>query len=338
MKRQNYYAGRKKREARELDEAVVLDVVRRERARQPRLGTRKLLTLIGAELAEKGVPMGRDRLFDVLRNHGMLVETKPCKPRTTNSRHSLPVFHNLIAGMVIERPNEIWVSDITYIKTDEGWMFAALVMDLFSRKIVGSHLGETLESIGCVIALKEALRGLPKGAHPIHHSDRGCQYCCHQYVELLMGNDMPISMTEVAHCYENAAAERLNGILKQEYELDAGFRTKAQARKAFKEAVFLYNTRRPHMGIEYKFPESVHKGEECAKREASPLLRFAQPSALWAAPSGTGVAPRSRGEREGAGSEATRGKRAQSLLYPAKIGNCFDHKKTKKREQSMCQI
>jgi len=338
MSRQNYYAERKEREERELDEALVLDVVRRERASQPRLGTRKLLILIGDELAEKGVSVGRDRLFDVLRAHGMLVERKRGKPRTTNSRHTLPVFHNLIVDVVLERPNQVWVSDITYISTDEGWMYAALIMDLYSRKIVGWHLGESLEAMGCVLALKMALRTLPEGARPIHHSDRGCQYCCHEYVDLLLNSGLEVSMTEVLHCYENAAAERLNGILKQEYELDVKFRTKSQALKAFKEAVFLYNNRRPHMGIGYKFPESVHKGEECARREASPLLRLAQPSALRAAPSGTGLALRSRGEREGAGSEATRKKKAQPFLYPTIIESGFDHKKTKIKEQSMCQI
>lgn len=338
MSQQNYYAERCWREKRSLDEALIIKIVSRERASQPRIGTRKLLILVGDELAAKGVHVGRDRLFEVLRSHGMLVERKRGKPRTTNSRHSLPVFHNLIAGMVLERPNQVWVSDITYISTDEGWMYAALIMDLRSRKIVGWHLGESLEAMGCVLALKMALRSLPEGAFPIHHSDRGSQYCCHDYVDLLQESGLEISMTEVLHCYENAAAERLNGILKQEYELDVKFRTKSQALKAFKEAVFLYNNCRPHMGIGYRFPEDVHKGEARARRDASPLLRLAQPSALRAAPSGTGIAPRSRGEREGAGSEATRKKRAQPFLHPTKIENGFDHKKTKTKEQSMCQI
>ena len=330
MSRQNYYAERRRRSWRSADESLAIDLARRERSLQPRLGGRKLLRLIGGELAEAGSPIGRDRFFGVLRRNGMLVERKPGKPRTTNSRHSLPVFHNLVRGLTPTGPNQIWASDITYVRTSEGWMFAALITDLFSRKIVGSHLGESLESIGCVLALKKALRELPEGARPTHHSDRGCQYCCHEYVELLMGNGMPISMTETAHCYENAAAERVNGILKQEYELDAGFRTKERAREAFKQSVFLYNNRRPHMGIGYRFPEAVHKGEECARREDPARLRLAPPSALRAAPPGSGSAQRSRAGRDGAageaGSEATR-MPEQRFPITTKLENGFYHKK-----------
>ena len=116
------------------------------------------------------------------------------------------------------------MSDITYIRTDEGFLYAALITDAYSRKIVGFHIGESLEAEGCLAALRQTLRELPAGRHPIHHSDRGCQYCCHAYVELLQQRELPISMTEVLHGYENAKAERVNGILKQEYEMDRTFR------------------------------------------------------------------------------------------------------------------
>ena len=258
MSRQNYYAARRYRQRREIDEAMVVELVRRERRMQPRIGGRKLLHLVREELDEAGVEIGRDRFFEVLAEHDLLVVRKPGRAHTTNSRHSLPVFHNLLSGGAFDAPNQAWVSDLTYIRTDEGFLYAALITDAFSRKIVGAHIGDSLEVEGCLAALDKALADLPSGKHPIHHSDRGCQYCCHAYVERLQGRGMPISMTEIMHCYENAMAERVNGILKQEYELDRTFRTKAQARKAFEQAVWLYNHRRPHLKLKYRFPADVH--------------------------------------------------------------------------------
>jgi transposase InsO family protein len=259
MSRQNYYAARRLRQRRKIDEAMILELVKRERQLQPRLGGRKLLWLLGADLDEAGVSIGRDRFFELLAESDMLVVPKPGTPHTTNSRHSLPVFGNLIYGKVLTGPNEAWVSDLTYIRTDEGFLYAALITDAYSRKIVGAHIGDSLEAEGCLHALEKALSELPAGKYPIHHSDRGCQYCCHEYVNRLQARGLAISMTQVMHCYENALAERVNGILKQEYELGARFRTKAQARKAFEQAVWLYNHHRPHLKLGYRFPVDVHK-------------------------------------------------------------------------------
>jgi putative transposase len=259
ISRQNYYAARRLRQRREIDEALVLELVKRERRMQPRLGGRKLLHLLREEFTEAGVQIGRDRFFELLAESDLLVVPKPSAPRTTRSRHSLPVFANLVTGKVLKGPNEVWVSDLTYIRTDEGFLYAALITDAYSRKIVGAHIGDSLEAEGCLRALDEALKGLPGDKHPIHHSDRGCQYCCHEYVERLQSRGLGISMTQVMHCYENAQAERVNGILKQEYELDRRFRTKAQARRTFEQAVWLYNHRRPHLGLSYRFPAEVHE-------------------------------------------------------------------------------
>jgi putative transposase len=259
MSRQNYYAARRLRQRREVDEALILALVRRERMVQPRLGGRKLRHLLEADLEEAGVNVGRDRFFELLAENDLLVAPKRGTPRTTNSRHSLPVFHNLLAGIELHAPNEAWVSDLTYIRTDEDFLYAALITDAFSRKIVGYCIGDSLEAKGCLMALEQALRELPVGKHPIHHSDRGCQYCCHEYVQRLQAHHLPISMTEVMHCYENAMAERVNGILKQEYEMDRTFRTKAQAKAAFEQAVWLYNHRRPHLRLNYRFPADVHQ-------------------------------------------------------------------------------
>jgi putative transposase len=258
MSRQNYYAARRLRQRRRVDEALILELVRRERRVQPRLGGRKLLHLLQGDLEEADVDVGRDRFFELLAEHDLLVAPKHRMPHTTNSRHCLPVFHNLFAQMTLQAPNEAWVSDLTYIRTDEGFLFAALITDAYSRKIVGAHIGDSLEAEGCLRALDQALGDLPAGKQPTHHSDRGCQYCCHEYVERLQARGLAISMTEIRHCYENALAERVNGILKQEYEMDRKFRTKAQAKAAFEQAVWLYNHRRPHLMLNYRFPADVH--------------------------------------------------------------------------------
>lgn len=260
MSRQNYYEARRQRRRREVDEELVLGLVRAERKRQPRLGTRKLHYLVSGRLAEAGVKVGRDRIFGILRGAELLVKAKARTQRTTQSRHSLPVFRNLVKGRELGGPNEVWVSDLTYVRTEEGFVYAAVIMDAWSRKVVGMNVGDSLESIGCQKALEEALEGLPAGKHPIHHSDRGCQYCCHEYVGLLKKAGMEVSMTEEMHCYENAQAERVIGILKGEYELDGTFRTKAEARKAGGEARRMYNEIRPHGALSYRVPSVVHGG------------------------------------------------------------------------------
>jgi transposase InsO family protein len=195
----------------------------------------------------------------VLREKSLLLQRLPGMPKTTNSRHSLPVFCNLVKDMVLTGPNQAWAADITCIRSDEGYLYLGLLMDLWSRKTVGYHAGDTLEAEGAVLALEMALRELPKGALPVHHSGRGCQYCSHWYVEKLQDHGLSISMTEEMHCYENAHAERLNGILKQEYGLGYSFRSKKQALVAVDEAVFLYNTKRPHLSLNYETPEKTHR-------------------------------------------------------------------------------
>jgi transposase InsO family protein len=259
MSRQNFYFRRKQRERRGVDEGLVVALVQRERQLQTRLGTRKLWGMLQKDLAEAGVTIGRDRLFEVLRQRDLLVPTRVAEfPRTTNSHHYLPVFTNRIKDLEVTKPNEVWVGDITYLRTEEGFLYLALLTDKASRKIVGYHCGDTLESEGCLLALEKALRDLPAGARPIHHSDRGSQYCCHRYVDRLQERGLGISMTELDHCAENALAERMNGILKSEYGLGRAFRTKADAHRAVNQAVHLYNTRRPHTALKFRVPAEVH--------------------------------------------------------------------------------
>ena len=259
MSRQNYYACRRHRQQGAVDTEFVVEWVKQERCLQPRLGTRKLRRMFCAQVKKHGVEIGRDRFFACLRAKGLLLERLPPRPKTTNSRHSLPVFRNLVAGIEPTAPNQAWCADLTYIRTDEGVLYAPLITDMFSRMIVGSYIGDSLEVEGCLAALEAALGDLPEGARPTHHSDRGCKYCSHPYVERLQAAGLPISMTETLHCYENAMAERVNGILKQEYGLGGCFRTKAQARAAFAQAVWLYNHRRPHLSLDYRCPADVHR-------------------------------------------------------------------------------
>jgi len=260
MSRQNYYARRRQRQRRQVEGQLVAELVQRERHWQPRLGTRKLHHLLKPELAQAGVRLGRDRLFEELRSRGLLVERLPAPfPRTTQAYHNLPVFGNLAQAAVVQGPNQVWVSDLTYLRTREGFLYLALVTDKYSRKIVGSHAGENIGAVDCVRALEEALEELPAHAHPIHHSDQGSQYCCHEYVNRLRERGLPISMTESNHCAENALAERMNGILKQEYGLGVEFATKAEARRAVRQGIWLYNHKRPHTALGYRVPQQVHQ-------------------------------------------------------------------------------
>jgi transposase InsO family protein len=234
-------------------------LVRAERAVQPRLGGRKLFHILGPKLAEAGVTTGRDRFFEVLKEKSLLLGRLPGAPRATDSRHTLPVFHNLVRDMDLTGPSLARVADITCIRTDEGFLYLSLLTDLWSRKTAGFHAGDTLEAEGAVRALESALGELPKGAFPVRHSDRGCQYCPRRYIEKLKDHGLAASMTEEPRCCKNARAERLNGILKQEYSLGCSFRSRKQALAAVGEAVSRYNTRRPRLSLNYETPEIMHR-------------------------------------------------------------------------------
>jgi transposase InsO family protein len=259
ISRQNYYARRKARQRRRVDADLVAVLVIEERKLQPRLGTRKLHFMLKGKLVKEGVELGRDRFFEVLRQKDLLLEPKPAEyPCTTNSQHCLPVFSNRIKGLAVSQPNEVWVGDLTYVRTAMGFLFLALLTDKRSRKVVGYHCGDTLEAGGCLAALQQAVAEMPAGATPIHHSDQGTQYCSHEYVNWLVAHGLSVSMTETDHCAENALAERVNGILKSEYGLGGEFKTKAGGRLAVDQAIHLYNTRRPHTALGYRTPQAVH--------------------------------------------------------------------------------
>lgn len=264
MTKQNYYKCRKRRSTLRIEEDLIAELVRAERRVQPMLGGRKLLVCLAELLADAGVSIGRNRFFDLLRRLGLGVARRRKSARTTDSRHRFRVYKNLLGDAPPKGPNEVLVADLTYIRTEVGFVYLALVMDAYSRRIVGWDVDSTLEAAGCMRALSMALAQLSKGARAIHHSDRGTQYCCAGYVELLEERGLRISMTEQNHCYENAKAERLNGILKSEYGLGETLRGIGEAKRLCAEAVRLYNTRRPHMALKYRTPEQVHRDGKLA--------------------------------------------------------------------------
>ena len=269
---QAYYKKRKGRQRRAVDASLAVELALRERRLQPRLGVRKVYHLIQDDLAEAGVKIGRDRFFKICGERELLVpRLRAPYPHTTQSGHCLPVFGNRVKEQETTGPNQVWVSDLTYLRTGEGYLYLALITDAYSRKIVGAHVGDTLEAEGALAALDQALAGLPKeGRRPIHHSDQGCQYCCHLYVDRLKEAGLSISMTEANHCAENALAERVNGILKDEHGLGYSFATKAQARAAVEQSVWLYNHRRPHSCLGMEFPARVHAGGGKGRKRQRP--------------------------------------------------------------------
>ena len=258
MTRQNYYKGCTQRTRQAIAESLILDLVCQERAMQPKLGGRKLLHMITPDLLSAGVSIGRDRFFALLSSHDLLIERRTRSCRTTNSWHGFGVYPNLLKDTELSGVHQALVSDITYIRTLEGFMYLALVMDAWSRAIVGYDCSDSLEAEGALRALTMALDQLPPDVRPIHHSDRGSQYCCGDYVAALTGGKVRISMTEQNHCYENSQAERLNGILKQEYGLGGEFESKVGVGPAVREGIWLYNHRRPHQSLRYQCPMAVH--------------------------------------------------------------------------------
>ena len=257
LKRDSWYKYQKRCKKRKVVHSKVLELVKEERKDQPRVGTRKLYEALRPSFAADHIKVGRDSLFDILRQENMLIRRKRASCKTTNSYHHFHKYGNLVKDMEITAPNQVWVADITYIRTVKGFCYLALITDLFSRKIVGYDISDTLELTGCLGAFKRAQKAARPAAGLVHHSDRGVQYCSNQYVKELKKHKVEISMTEENHCYENAVAERVNGILKDEFYLDQCFFDTEKAKLATKSAIKLYNNKRLHLSLGYKTPNEV---------------------------------------------------------------------------------
>lgn len=255
--RQNFYKRHNEYSLKQNQSDQILGCVLRERLKMPRLGTRKLKY----RMALQGVSYGRDKLFDLLRSNRLLIKPLRSYTKTTYSKHWLKKYSNLIRQKNVTAPNQVWVSDITYIKTDEGYNYLSLVTDKFSRKIVGYDLSESLKAEGATRALQMAIEQGESQPGLIHHSDRGLQYCSYEYQQILRDHQIQPSMTEQYDPYENALAERMNGILKTEFLLESGFPTSSLARLAIEEAVDTYNSIRPHLSLNMKTPQEVHQNK-----------------------------------------------------------------------------
>jgi putative transposase len=258
LKRDAYYKYKYRADKRLKLEQQIIQIVNQKRRSLPREGVRKLKISLKNEFNKAKLKVGRDTLFNILRKHNMLIRRKKPSYRTTNSFHRFYKYKNIIKDVLVNRPNQVWVSDITYIRTVKGFCYLALITDMYSRKIIGYDLSDSLELSGCTRALKKALYQAKNTENLIHHSDRGIQYCSNVYTQILKTNNIRISMTEENHCYENAIAERVNGILKDEFYLDQTFDSVAHAKKATKSAINLYNQIRLHVSLDYKTPNMVY--------------------------------------------------------------------------------
>jgi transposase InsO family protein len=256
--RQAYYQQKKQSEKESLQYGILINEVLEIRKSQKRLGCRKLLYKLEPFMAQHQIVIGRDAFFNLLSEHNLLVrKRKRRKPVTTFSDHWMRKHPNLIEGFYPTAPNQLWVSDITYIVVGDGFAYLSLVTDAYSRKIVGFYLSKDLSAEGCIRALEMALDNNPVLSRLIHHSDRGSQYCCSDYVKILNDNFIKISMTQNGDPRENAIAERVNGILKDEL-LDKSYLNYGEAVRNVSIAISIYNHQRPHGSIDYLTPIEAH--------------------------------------------------------------------------------
>lgn len=229
------------------------------RIRQPKIGCKKIYKMIKINLEERGLKYGRDKFISIMQREGLGVRRKKRHKNTTNSMHNLLKSDNLIKGRRVSRTDEVWVSDITYLRTREGFMYLSIVSDLYSRKILGYSLSEDMQTIRNIESLEMAIKNSKTGTGAlIHHSDRGIQYCSKEYRSMLSKYKIRSSMTKGGSPEENAVAERINGILKTEYLISDRKQTKQECREIVRESIEIYNRERPHMSLDYKTPNEKY--------------------------------------------------------------------------------
>jgi putative transposase len=265
--RQAYYQSYKEGLSTIIFEELILQQVRNIRQNHRRLGTRKLYGLLESFMYEHNIKMGRDALFNLLSLNNLLIRKRKRRITTTNSYHWLRKYPNLIREFIPTAINQLWVSDITYWKLDNFHVFISFITDAYSHKIVGYQLAKSLEAIESIHALQMAMKDLDqeKASDLIHHSDRGIQYCSHGYVKLLNNLNIRISMTQNGDPLENALAERINGIIKEEYLYNYNIKTYKEAKELLSKVVDLYNKERPHMSISNLTPNQIHYSIEPIK-------------------------------------------------------------------------
>jgi transposase InsO family protein len=259
--RQAYYKNNWEGVTITLEEELIIQQVKAIRKNHRVMGGRKLYDLLRPFIAEHRIKIGRDALFRILSSNGLLVRKRKSRVRTTNSYHWMRMYPNIIKGVVLTAPNQLWVSDITYWKiTTDQHLYISFITDAYSHQIVGYHVAESLATIETIQALNMALSTLKNTTelNLIHHSDRGLQYCSNSYVSLLKKRNIQISMTESGDPLDNAIAERINGIIKEEYLLNHVVKNLKQAKQLLKSVINLYNNERPHMSIGNLTPNTIH--------------------------------------------------------------------------------
>ena len=267
MTRQAYYQHYWQKEETSFEQELVIKEVLRIRKTHKKMGCRKLLVKLEAFMFYHQIKMGRDALFDLLAANQLLIRRRNRRVSTTYSSHWLRKYPNLIREFVADGINQLWVSDITYWRFKDKFLYISFITDVFSHKIVGYYLSESLEAESSIHALQMALDQLKQPVEGlIHHSDRGIQYCCKEYVKLLQDNSIAISMTENGDPLENALAERINGIIKGEYLDCYEVNSIQEANELLIQVVNLYNQERPHMSIGNKTPEEVHQTNQKTDR------------------------------------------------------------------------
>lgn len=258
----------------ELQDEIVLQCVQQIRLKLPRLGTRKLHYKLVPMLKEHNIQIGRDYLFELLDANKLLIRQRKRKIVTTNSRHWMRKYRNQVKGIVIDRPEQVWVSDITFIRLNNQWAYLSLITDAYSRKIMGFCFRMDMSAQGCLAALQMALnnRQYPKQSL-IHHSDRGSQYCSSHYIGLLAKNNIAVSMTENGDPYENALAERMNGIIKNEFNLYQSTSCFDDCYEKVRISIKAYNEDRPHGSCNMLTPQQAHqnKGKLIKKWKTYPI-------------------------------------------------------------------
>ncbi|GAB3562443.1 hypothetical protein GCM10027578_15080 [Spirosoma luteolum] len=263
VSRQSYYQAQQRRQRDQTTRNRVIELVRQQRRLMPRLGTRKLHYLLKQKLQEQRIKLGRDGLFSCLRHAGLLVGAARSYRKTTDSSHWMRKYPNATNDLVVERPNQLWVADITYLEVAQGEAYLSLVTDAYSRKIVGYHVHEQLTAAAVRVAFEGALKANKLTQPLIHHSDRGSQYCADYYQRLHRQYGVTCSMTDGSDCYQNALAERMNGIIKYEF-LVVRPADLTEARQMVAESVAIYNQHRPHLSLAYQTPDQVHKQQKAA--------------------------------------------------------------------------
>lgn len=261
VSRQAIYQAQNRIEKRAVELAKVKPLVQAVRMEMPRIGTRKLYYLIKSELISLNIKIGRDALFTYLKSENMLVKPKKNYIKTTNSKHWLRKHPNLMKEVEIKRAEEFFVSDITYVKSRERTHYLSLVTDAYSRKIMGYKLSDDMSTENVVKALKMAIKNRRNNKPLIHHSDRGLQYAASIYQNELSLNQITPSMTDGYDCYQNALAERINGVLKQEFLVEK-CNTGKELEVLIKESIDIYNNKRPHLSLNMKTPNFIHEKTE----------------------------------------------------------------------------